>query len=82
MSVSIFTPKAFSIRSAISPERSALPFSMLDSGPGNPKSGRRRRYRQTRGLDNFCPNEIAGMGRVLHRQFAFTPFVLMVVFPI
>jgi hypothetical protein len=30
MSVSIFTPKAFSRRSAISPERSALPLSRLD----------------------------------------------------
>jgi hypothetical protein len=28
--VSIFTPNAFSMRSAISPERSALPFSRLD----------------------------------------------------
>src|SRR5208337_247490 len=31
MSVSIFTPNAFSMRSAMSPERSALPFSRLDS---------------------------------------------------
>src|ERR1700691_1554228 len=31
MSVSIFTPKAFSMRSAMSPERDALPFSRLDS---------------------------------------------------
>ena len=31
MSVSLFTPKAFSRRSAMSPERSALPFSRLDS---------------------------------------------------
>jgi hypothetical protein len=30
MSVSIFTPKAFSIRSAMSPDRSALPLSELD----------------------------------------------------
>src|SRR6202011_3752746 len=30
MSVSIFTPKAFSMRSAMSPERSALPLSRLD----------------------------------------------------
>ena len=30
ISVSIFTPKAFSMRSAISPERSALPLSRLD----------------------------------------------------
>jgi hypothetical protein len=30
MSVSIFTPKAFSMHSAISPERSALLFSKLD----------------------------------------------------
>src|SRR5215467_9248930 len=31
MSVSIFTPKAFSMRSAMSPERSELPFSKLDN---------------------------------------------------
>src|ERR1700688_4786396 len=31
MSVSIFTTKAFSMRSAMSPERSALPLSRLDS---------------------------------------------------
>src|SRR5438876_7536385 len=31
MSVSIFTPNAFSMRSAMSPERSALPFNRLDS---------------------------------------------------
>src|SRR5271166_2871334 len=31
MSVSIFTPKAFSMRSAMSPERSALPFNRLES---------------------------------------------------
>src|ERR1035437_761974 len=31
MSVSIFTPKAFSMRSAMSPERSALPLRRLDS---------------------------------------------------
>src|ERR1700733_8630537 len=30
ISVSIFTPKAFSMRSAISPERSELPFNRLD----------------------------------------------------
>jgi hypothetical protein len=29
--VSILTPKAFSMRSAISPERAALPFSKLDN---------------------------------------------------
>jgi hypothetical protein len=34
MSVSIFTPKAFSMRSAMSPERDALPFSRLDSAGG------------------------------------------------
>jgi hypothetical protein len=37
-------------------------------GPGNLKRGRRRRYRQARGLDNLLPNEISGMGRVLHRH--------------
>src|SRR5579875_1019737 len=31
MSVSIFTPKAFSMRSAMSPERPALPLSRLES---------------------------------------------------
>src|ERR1700674_2733757 len=31
MRVSIFTPKAFSMRSAMSPDRSALPLSRLDS---------------------------------------------------
>src|SRR5467141_936234 len=37
MSVSIFTPKAFSMRSAMSPDRSALPLSRLD------KAGRETR---------------------------------------
>jgi hypothetical protein len=31
ISVSIFTPKAFSMRSDLSPERTVLPFSKLDN---------------------------------------------------
>ena len=74
MRVSIFTPKAFSIRSAISPERSALPLSRLGRGAGNMKRGRRR-YREARRLDNLRPNEISGTGRVLHTHgvYSFYP---------
>src|ERR1700674_2263693 len=46
-------------------------------GPGNTKRGRRRRYREARRLDNLRPNEISGMGRVLHAHgvYSFYPKV-------
>src|SRR3990172_13096847 len=37
-------------------------------GPGNMKRGGGGRYREARRLDNLGPNEISGMGRVLHRH--------------
>src|SRR5882762_7900412 len=44
-------------------------------GPGNMKRGSRRRYREARGFDNLRPNEISGMGRVLHTHgvYSFYP---------
>jgi hypothetical protein len=73
MSVSIFTPKAFSMRSAISPERVSLAVKQAgESGPGNPKSGRRRRYRQARRLDNFRQMKSPGWGGFFI-GIAFTP---------
>jgi len=45
ISVSIFTPNAFSIRSAISPDSPALPFSkLLQRRPRNTQRRRRRRH--------------------------------------
>jgi hypothetical protein len=35
-------------------------------GPGNLKRGSHRRYCKARRFDNLRPNEISGMGRVLH----------------
>jgi len=34
-------------------------------GPGNTKRDSRRRYRQACRVDDFCPDEISGMGRVV-----------------
>ena len=39
-----------------------------ECGPGNVKRFRRRRDRQARGNDNLRPDEITGMGRVLHKS--------------
>jgi hypothetical protein len=83
MSVSILTPKAFSMRNAMSPERSALPLSRLrEGGPGNVKRRRRRPcHRQASRYDNLRPDETSGMGRVLYRH-RFGSFVLVVIFQI
>jgi hypothetical protein len=44
-------------------------------GPGNLERGSGRRYREACRLDNFSPNEISGMRRVLHRHgvYSFCP---------
>ena len=65
ISVSIFTPNAFSMRSAISPERSARPLGKLDSAGRDTRSGSGR-HRQAGRLDDFGPTEISRLGRVLH----------------
>jgi len=41
-------------------------------GPGNLKRGSSSRYREPCRLDNFSPNEISGMGRVLHRHSIYS----------
>jgi hypothetical protein len=82
MSVSIRTPKAFSMRNAMSPERSALPLSRLrEGGPGNVKRRRRPCHRQASRDDNLRPDETSGMERVLYRH-GLGSFVLVVIFQI
>src|ERR1700719_4675721 len=41
-------------------------------GPENRRRGTRRRYREPRRLDNLRPNEISGMGRVLHTHGVYS----------
>ena len=62
ISVSMETPNAFSILSAISGERPARSFSSADS------AGRARRpgHRQAERLDNVAFHESPRVGRVLH----------------
>ena len=67
MSVSIFTPKAFSMRSAVSPDRPALAVERTGrGGVGYPKRLGDVRNGQARGFDDFRPDEIAGVGWILH----------------
>jgi antitoxin VapB len=56
------------MRSAISPDRSALPLSRLDSAGRETLSAVATRNHQPSSFDNFRPNEIAGVGRILHRH--------------
>jgi hypothetical protein len=72
MSVSIFIPKAFSMRSAMSPERAALPFSRLDRAGRETRSAIAAAVTVRPAGCHFGPDEISGMARVLHRHGIFT----------
>jgi hypothetical protein len=61
--VSIRTPNAFSMRSAISPERSALPIQQRGkSGPGHLERFGRVRDGEADRLYDLGADEIAGVG--------------------
>lgn len=58
MSVSIFTPNAFSIRSAMMPDRSERPFRNVESaGRDNAEHLRCGSYGETVGFDHLGPHE-------------------------
>jgi hypothetical protein len=59
ISVSIRTPKAFSIRSAISPDRSAWPLSRFESNPRDLEHLRRGGDREVERLQNLGPDSAA-----------------------
>lgn len=68
MSVSIFTSKAFSMRRAMSPDISALPFRRLErAGARHAKGDCGRCYGKACGLNNFGADEISGMRWVFYR---------------
>ena len=79
MRVSILTPKAFSMRRAMSPDRSALRFKRLerakDVKPGGPRG---RRDGEARRVDDFSANEITRMGSIIHGH-TFNSFLLVLI---
>jgi hypothetical protein len=82
MSVSIFTPKAFSIRSAMSPERLALPLSRLDSvGREIPSAAAATVTDKLAGPIISVRMKSPGWGGFFIHM-AFTPFILVVIFQI
>ena len=69
MSVSIFTPNAFSMRSAMSPGK--IGFAVQQTGKSGARDAQCRgggRYGKACGLNNFCADKISGVRRVLHRH--------------
>ena len=78
MSVSILTPKAFSMRRAMSPERSALPLSRLESVGRETRRAAAAAYRSGAGnaprRDPGLPTETE-VTRVGSRHFALPPTI-------
>ncbi len=83
ISVSIFTPNAFSMRRAISPERSALAFSKLDrAGRETLSAAAAGGHREARRRDDLRTDKIAGMGRILHGHGVYSSLLLVIIFEI
>src|SRR5579862_1198228 len=82
ISVSILTPKAFSIRKAISPESAALLFKRLErAGLETPKAAAAAVTERPAGTMISVRMKIAGMRRILHRHSLRSP-PLVIVFQI
>ena len=79
ISVSIFIPRAFSMRSAISPEVGLAVKQAGQRAPGNLKRG--PGYRQARRIDNLRPMKSPGWGGFF-MGMEFSSFCPVVVFQI